>query len=281
MPRIRTIKPSFFRSLTVSSLTPEQRLTFIGLWTEADDDGRLIYDARLIKAALWSLDDRSLADVESDIKALTEASLIAHYTLSERSYLSISGWHEHQKINRPSASTLPAPSDCEPTPLSRQNEQFTEGSVRAHGGLTEDSLWERKGKEGKGREERARETGPQPIPTEFRITTDMVEWLNLRCPHLVHENTWRHRTQKFVEHWRSKGDRKTDWTAAWRGWMTQDEMQLHIASKGRPPGRSPDEVDYGAPRLGSPEDLREKAEDARIERELAAMVAARNQEATG
>ena len=70
MARIRTIKPSFFTSLTIASLTPEQRLTFVGLWTHVDDDGRCIYDPRLIKAALWALDERLARDVEEDVAAL-------------------------------------------------------------------------------------------------------------------------------------------------------------------------------------------------------------------
>src|SRR5699024_3247957 len=82
MARIRTIKPTFFTSLTIANLTLEQRLTFIGLWTHVDDEGRCIYDPRLIKAALWPLDSRTAEDVDGDIRALTESSLITHYTLS-------------------------------------------------------------------------------------------------------------------------------------------------------------------------------------------------------
>src|SRR5690348_14073734 len=98
MARIRTIKPTFFTSLTVAGLTVEQRLTFIGLWTHVDDEGRCTYDPRLIKAALWPLDDRTSKDVESDIRALTEHSLITHYVVGERSYLEVNGWAEHQRI---------------------------------------------------------------------------------------------------------------------------------------------------------------------------------------
>jgi hypothetical protein len=90
MARIRSIKPEFFTSLTIADLTSEQRLTFIGLWTHADDEGRCVDDPRLIKAALWPLDDRTAADVETDLVALTESSLIARYTLNQRRYLAVS-----------------------------------------------------------------------------------------------------------------------------------------------------------------------------------------------
>lgn len=147
MARIRTIKPDFFTSLTIAELTPEQRLTFIGLWTHADDAGRCVDDARLIKAAIWPIDDRTAADVEIDLKALTELSLITRYTLNRKRYLAVTNWDEHQRINRPTESKLPAPEDGDPTPpdpVTRHNGD----SLNTHAHLSEDSPQERKGKEG-------------------------------------------------------------------------------------------------------------------------------------
>jgi hypothetical protein len=147
MARIRTIKPEFFTSLTVADLTPEQRLTFIGLWTHVDDEGRCVDDPRLIKAAIWPLDDRTAADIEIDLKALTESSLITRYTLNRKRYLAVTGWEEHQRINRPTASKLPAPEEGDPTPpdpVTRHNG----ASLSTHAQLSEDSPQERKGKEG-------------------------------------------------------------------------------------------------------------------------------------
>jgi Holliday junction resolvase RusA-like endonuclease len=111
VPRIRTIKPEFFTSLTIADLTLEARLTFIGLWTHVDDEGRCVDDARLVKAAIWPLDDRAAGEVDADLRALSESSLITRYTVEGRSYLEVSGWREHQKINRPTPSKLPGPHD--------------------------------------------------------------------------------------------------------------------------------------------------------------------------
>lgn len=147
MARIRTIKPEFFTSLTIADLSLTARLTFIGLWTHVDDAGRCVDDPRLIKAAVWPLDDRSAADVEVDLKALTEASLITRYTLTRKRYIAVTGWEEHQRINRPTPSKLPAPEQGEPTPpgpVTRDNSD----SVSPHAQLSEDSPQERKGKEG-------------------------------------------------------------------------------------------------------------------------------------
>ena len=147
MARIRTIKPEFFTSLTIADLTPEQRLTFIGLWTHADDAGRCVDDARLIKAAVWPLDDRTAADIEIDLKALTESSLITRYTLNRKRYLAVTNWKEHQRINRPTDSKLPAPEEGDPTPPDPVTRHDSD-SLNTHAQLSEDSPQERKGKEG-------------------------------------------------------------------------------------------------------------------------------------
>ncbi|MGW4786150.1 hypothetical protein [Streptomyces sp. NPDC004230] len=157
MARIRTIKPEFFTSLTVADLTPEQRLTFIGLWTHVDDAGRCVDDPRLIKAAIWPLDDRTAADIEIDLKALTESSLITRYGLNRKRYLAVTNWEEHQRINRPTESKLPAPEEGDltpPDPVTRRDVN----SLSTHAHLTEDSPQERKGKE------RNREGKGTPLP---------------------------------------------------------------------------------------------------------------------
>lgn len=159
MPRIRSIKPEFFTSLTVADLTPEQRLTFIGLWTHADDEGRCVDDARLIKAAIWPLDDRTTADIEEDLRALSESSLILRYTLNRKRYMAVRGWAEHQRINRPTASKLPPPPEAPIPDLTCGDED----SRTPHGGVTDDSLAERKGKE-QGKEQGTGKGTPSPPP---------------------------------------------------------------------------------------------------------------------
>jgi hypothetical protein len=148
MARIRTIKPEFFTSLTVADLPVHARLTFIGLWTYVDDEGRGPCDARLVKAALWPLDDRTAADVEGDLTALTEASLIAQYVVDGRRYLLVTGFAEHQKINHPSRSKYPGPNAVDKSPTSAVTSR-NEDSGMTPGVLPEDSLPERKGT-GKG-----------------------------------------------------------------------------------------------------------------------------------
>jgi hypothetical protein len=108
MARIRSIKPEFFTSLSNADLTRDARLTFIGLWTHCDDDGRCIDDARLIKAAIWPL-ERSVKAIEADLVDLEKGDKIIRYRGDGLPLLAITKWRSHQVINRPKTSRYPAP----------------------------------------------------------------------------------------------------------------------------------------------------------------------------
>ena len=159
MARIRSIKPEFFQSEDVASLSLRARLTWLGIWTQVDDHGRMKDNARVIKGAVWPLDDNIKAShVETDLEALAEQGAILRYEVDGTRYLQVSNWTKHQVINRPSGAKCPPP----------------EGdSVMAHGGLTEDSLKAHggKGREGKGNgKEGTRESVPEAKCDKHRLT---------------------------------------------------------------------------------------------------------------
>lgn len=149
MARIRTIKPEFFTSLTLATVSRDARLTFVGLWTYCDDDGRARDDARLVKAAVWPLDDKMTPDaVDRHLVELAEAGLIQRYTVEGGKYLAVRNWKEHQKIAHPTPSKHPAPPARRAADLADAPEDF----VRAPETLVNspDMLApERKGKERK------------------------------------------------------------------------------------------------------------------------------------
>ena len=180
MARIRTIKPSFFCSDDVSALPLRARLTWIGLWTQCDDAGRTKDHPRLIKAAIWPLDNVSLADIEEDLSILYSQGRIVRYEVDNQRFLEITNWGDHQKIDRPSKSRIPAPgsgtliySANGARPVSEdstnpgpENSEMPE--VIHSRRLDEDSTSPRtgKGKERKGREgARARDAAHPPEPS--------------------------------------------------------------------------------------------------------------------
>jgi hypothetical protein len=108
MARIRSIKPEFFTSETIASLDPHARLTFVGLWTHADDTGRALDNPRLIKAAVWPLDDEiGVKAISAHLDAFEGTGLICRYETDGKRYLHITHWDEHQRIKNPSEPRFP------------------------------------------------------------------------------------------------------------------------------------------------------------------------------
>lgn len=112
MARIRTIKPSFFLDDEISELKFSIRLLFIGLWTLADREGRLLYKPKRIKAAIFPYDN---IDIVSALDQLQNAGFIVCYDF-ENEYnttakaIQILSFKKHQIPNvREPQSTIPAP----------------------------------------------------------------------------------------------------------------------------------------------------------------------------
>jgi hypothetical protein len=147
MPRIRTYKPSFFRSEDVAALTFRARLTWLGLWPYCDDEGRMKDNTALIKGDVWPLDDVSVEDIEADLAELAKHGRIVRYVVDGRRYLQVTNWHQHQKIQKPSPSNIPAPSANGAGPLPPGS-----GSDTTDLPEQSDTATPRRGREGKGRE---------------------------------------------------------------------------------------------------------------------------------
>ncbi|WP_217559180.1 hypothetical protein [Streptomyces sp. GbtcB6] len=110
MARIRTIKPEAFVSESLAEVTVEAERTFFGLLTQADDHGRHRDNAAIIAGLLWPLRaEHTSVHVEDDLQQLDSAGLLCRYTGCDgRRYLHVVTWSEHQKIDKPSQSRLPA-----------------------------------------------------------------------------------------------------------------------------------------------------------------------------
>ena len=112
MARIRTIKPGFFRSHDVTPLSYRARLTWVGLWTYVDDEGRGRDDARIIKGDIWTLeDDMTHVEVEEDLAELDRNERISRYEVEGKRYLVVNKWLDHQVISRPTPSRFPEPAE--------------------------------------------------------------------------------------------------------------------------------------------------------------------------
>lgn len=140
MARIRSIKPEAFTSETLSQLDYFTRWTFAGIWTYFDDHGYGRGDARLIRAALFPLDDdATIGKVSKAVAALEEADCLCRFEVDGREFIHAPKWSEHQKVNRPTKSKFPPCPEHENGPTGAvlsTHGGLTEGSVSDHGGLT-------------------------------------------------------------------------------------------------------------------------------------------------
>lgn len=129
MARIRTIKPDFFRSASVARLSYRARLTWQGLWTYADDEGRGRDDPRDIKGQIWSQDDSvTWQEVVVDMDELAGAGKLVRYEVDGERFFFIPSWGEHQKISKPTPSRFPEPSGSPPGVLPAGREGKREGN---------------------------------------------------------------------------------------------------------------------------------------------------------
>lgn len=107
MARIRTIKPEFPQSESMGRVSRDARLTFIELWTLADDEGRLRGNSRMLASLLFPYDDDAPSLIDTWLTELESENCIVRYQVDGQSYLQICKWLEHQKIDRASKSKIP------------------------------------------------------------------------------------------------------------------------------------------------------------------------------
>jgi hypothetical protein len=110
LPRIRSIKPEFWKSDQVNQCSLPARLMFIGLWNFCDDEGRAKASATLIKREIFPDDPAEMVDaVKAMLQELSRVGLIELYFADGQEYLHVTGFARHQKIDKRWASKLPAP----------------------------------------------------------------------------------------------------------------------------------------------------------------------------
>lgn len=187
MARIRTIKPEFFTSEDIVSLSPMARLFYVALWCEADRDGRLEWKPRTFKIRYFPAD---ACDIDALAREVIALGLVKLYG-DGLAY--IPSFTKHQFINnRESESVLPAPEEQK----------------------------ERKGREGKG--SRAKDASAR-VPDASRFTPPTVEEVNQYAAEAGIDLD----AHKLVDFYASKGwkigkETMKDWQAAARNWARRD-----------------------------------------------------------
>jgi hypothetical protein len=112
------------------------RLMFIGMFNFSDDNGNIDRSSKQLKMKIFPADT---IDCEVLVNELTTHGMLIEYSVSEKKYLHIKGFKQHQVINRPSKTNIP-------------EYNLSDDSLGTHGGISD-------GREGKGREGKKRDSG--------------------------------------------------------------------------------------------------------------------------
>lgn len=141
MARIRTIKPEFFTDDEIAALPPLVRLFYVGLWTQADREGRLKDKPRPLKATIMPYDENF--DAEDALQMLVGGGFVVRYEAKSSGQYDYSGpviqirsFTRHQCPNKKEASSRISPPD--------------ESMVKAPNKHGEDTGQAQDGREGKG-----------------------------------------------------------------------------------------------------------------------------------
>lgn len=215
MARIRTIKPEFFTSDDICALSPMARLLYVGLWCEADREGRMVWLPRVFKR-------RYLPDDACDVDALAgellERGLVRLYG---EGLAVIPTFRRHQHVNpREAVSKLPAPDED-------ASERLRDASARV-GLASERVLDAQGGREGDGKElggGRERESedaesagGAHPLPPDWKPEEDDLAWALAQRPDLT-PVLLQAETERFRNHALANGRTAHRWGPNWRNWI--------------------------------------------------------------
>ncbi len=206
MARIRTIKPEFFTSDDICALSPLARLLYIGLWCEADREGRLTWTPGVLKRRYLSDDS---CDIESLGGELVGRGLVRLYG---DGLAWIPSFARHQHVNvREAQSKLPSPCGAVagemPPGREGEGEREGEGTDGAHA---------------------------RPLAPDWKPDEDDLAWVATARPDLD-RTTLDAESERFRNH--ALANRRTAhrWGPAWRMWISKAHTPAHRRGDNRKP----------------------------------------------
>lgn len=112
MARKRMIDPNIWNSEDFSKLSSFAKLVFIGLFSQADDEGRGKANPTYLKSILFPYEEAiRAADIKKTLSEIASTMSVTFYTHDEKEYYVLDSWDKFQTINKPTPSTIPLPED--------------------------------------------------------------------------------------------------------------------------------------------------------------------------
>lgn len=176
--RIRSLKPEFWRDEESTGIWPvDEKLVYAGLWSVADDEGRLEWSARKLQVELfpYAPDGMQITrggppiDLVAVLTRLVESGRVVPYEADGRQFAWLPKFKAHQKPNRPTPSKFPPPTKG----LRTSPVGLRESSRATPGALSEDSSPERRG--GEMERERSSLLARAPARARTRVASTVPE----------------------------------------------------------------------------------------------------------
>lgn len=235
--RIRTIRPEFYQSESVGSMTWKARLVFINLWSYVEDNGVNLDNPRLFRGQCMPYDDSVLDDIEDAFAELEQCGSIIRYERDSKRLLFVPGFEKWQNIQRPGTCHYLPPDGwdkrgCKIIPDdSGQLQEHSCESPDDSGQLHDCSRSRSSSRSGKKEEENKFSSSKEITAdcyhdsTEYAVTDRTIasEYANLDVT-----DAW----NTFAS--RHYGENRTiaDWTRLWKGWC-----QRRANMSGIPPSK--------------------------------------------
>lgn len=173
------VDPNFWGSEDVSRLTITGRLMLVGMFSNADDEGRGHASPAYLRSTIFPYDDIPLNDIRSCLSDIAQWIGVTLYEINGQSYYQFDRWTKWQRVDKPSASLLPAP----PIRSDSDSENDSRNDSEVDSCLKEEK--EREEKKKRAREdsgvggdipdEEIPVTPDQPVPPSIKDFRDVME----------------------------------------------------------------------------------------------------------
>jgi hypothetical protein len=107
--RKRMIDPNIWMSEDVGKLNLFERLLLIGMFSNADDEGKGRANPPLIRSLIFPYDDIPIADIEAALEKIKQYIHIEIYEVDGSRYYKFSNWKKWQRVDKIQKSIIPEP----------------------------------------------------------------------------------------------------------------------------------------------------------------------------
>lgn len=218
MARIRSVHPSLFTDESWVSCSPLARILYIGLWTDADDQGLFEWKPLQLKMRLLPGDG---ADASALLNELAGVDLIQAYEVDGRRFGAIKDFRKFQRPQKPNAihpitekiGEYVGLSATETKPVAEQSRTGTGKSSQMEDEGGEENIPPTP----RGGRRKPKISLPDDFPTE-----DLIQAMQTEAREAGANFDVRRFATYFRDQCIAKDHRYADWAAAWRKWCRGD-----------------------------------------------------------